>query len=315
MQLKDVLDEFLFELEIKNFSKRTIKTYKNNNNLFFNYLKNEFEITELENVKPNHIKKYFQYLIKKGQKPTYVNNILKNIRAFFLYCEEQEYIKEKPTEKVKWQKEKKVIINTFTTEEIIKILNAYKFTNYLNARNKTIISVLMDTGIRNSELCFIKNKDIKERTILINGKGNKERHVPISPLLKKYMIRYERIKNEYFKNKNVEYDNYFLSNRGKQLTPEAIERVIKIAGDLAEVRNEIRCSPHTLRHWFAQEQLKNGNDCYSVSRLLGHENITITKRYLQSLRDEDIIDMSIKTSPLMNIKGKRWLSWSSNTNT
>ena len=82
---------------------------------------------------------------------------------------------------------------------------------------------------------------------------------------------------------------------------EAVERVIKDAGIKAGIRQDIRCSPHTIRHYFAQKQLKNGLDVYSLSRLLGHENISITKRYLQSLQDNDIVQMSIKTSPLMNL--------------
>lgn len=69
-------------------------------------------------------------------------------------------------------------------------------------------------------------------------------------------------------------------------------------------RKEIRCSPHTCRHYFAQSQLRNGLDVYSLSRLLGHEDISITKRYLQGMQDENIIEMSIKTSPLMNLKVK-----------
>ncbi len=305
MQINDVLQEFLFDLEVKNYSKKTIKGYRNNNNLFFNYLKNEFNIDEIQELKTIHIKNYFLFLKKRGLRPTYINSILKNIRAFCVYSVEEEYIKENPADKVKWQREGKVIINTFSSDEIVNMLKVYKFTTYLKARNKTILSILMDTGIRNTELCLIKCDDINERTVLINGKGNKQRQVPLSPLLKKYMFRYERIRDEYFKNKILREDNYFLSNRGHALTVESVERVVRIAGQVAGVRKEIRCSPHTLRHWFSQEQLRNGLDVYSVSRLLGHENITITKRYLQSIKDEDIIEMSIKTSPLMNLNGGR----------
>jgi len=126
--------------------------------------------------------------------------------------------------------------------------------------------------------------------VAIRGKGNKERQVSISPLLRKYMIRYERIRDFYFKDKIVNHDNYFLSNIGRPLTPETIERVVGIAVKTAGVRDEIRCSPHTIRHWYAQEQLRNGLDVYSLSRLLGHKDINITKRYLQSIKDEDIIE-------------------------
>lgn len=120
-------------------------------------------------------------------------------------------------------------------------------------------------------------------------------------MLKKVMIRYERIKDFYFKDKNVKHDNYFLSNTGLPLTIEAVERVVRIAGETAKVREDIRCSPHTIRHYYAQAQLRNGLDVYSLSRLLGHENISITKRYLQGLQDESILEMSVKTSPLMNL--------------
>lgn len=169
-------------------------------------------------------------------------------------------------------------------------------------RNKVIIAMFIDTGIRCNELCTIENANIKGNFILIHGKGNKERQVGISPLLKKLMIKHERIKEEFFRNKYNLTENYFLSRNGYMLTIEAVERIVKEAGKIANVREEIRCSPHTLRHYAAQKQLKNGLDVYSLSRILGHENITITKRYLQSMQDGDIVEMSIKTSPLMNLK-------------
>ncbi len=85
------------------------------------------------------------------------------------------------------------------------------------------------------------------------------------------------------------------------MTPEAIERVVKKCGEQANVRTDIRCSLHTCRYTYAQMQLKNGLDVYSLSRILGYENITITKRYLQSLTDADILALAVKTSPLMNL--------------
>ena len=86
------------------------------------------------------------------------------------------------------------------------------------------------------------------------------------------------------------------------MTKEAMEHVFKQASAQADIRSEIRCSPHTARHYFAQTHLRNGLDVYSVSRLLGHENINITKRYLQSMQDSSIVEMAVKTSPLRNIR-------------
>jgi integrase/recombinase XerD len=300
--INEVLKEFIFDCEIRKISPRTLKGYKNNNQRFFNYIEQEFNITELEEFSHLHIKKYFRFLIDKGLTETYANGILKCMRAFFVYCVNEEYVSKNPYLKVSWQREPKTLINTFTDLEVINMINAFDYLNYLNARNKTIIAFLIDTGARNAETCSILTNNIKENYVLITGKGNKQRQVGLSPELKKIMIKYNRIKEFYFKDKNVNYENYFLSNTGLPLTIETIERIVKIAGEIAGVRKEIRCSPHTIRHYFAQKQLRNNLDVYSLSRILGHENVMITKIYLQSIKDEDIVAMSIKTSPLATLK-------------
>lgn len=116
------------------------------------------------------------------------------------------------------------------------------------------------------------------------------------------MIRYLRVRESYIKDKINYNDEYLLlSQKGKKLTVETIERVVLECGNNSNVRKEIRISPHTCRHFYAQTQLKNGCDLFTVSRLLGHTNINITKRYLQSMQDYDILELGAKTSPLMNL--------------
>ncbi|MDM5199221.1 tyrosine-type recombinase/integrase [Fictibacillus enclensis] len=303
MNLEDTLKEFLYHVQAKNFSVRTIKGYRNNNAKFFVYLLSEFSIDELEDIKPLHVKSYLMFLKNKGRKETYINTILKAIRAFFNFCEEEDYVlpKNNPCNKVKWMKEPKTLIKTFTDDEIKAMINVYNTTTYLEARNKLIIMMFTDLGIRCLELCDLLESNVTETSIIIRGKGNKERYLYISPVLKKYMIKYERIKKMYFKDSLKSYPHYFLSNNGYPLTVTGVEKFIKIAGQKAGVRQEIRCSPHSFRHYFAQKQLQNGLDVYSLSRLLGHEGIEITKIYLQSLDDTKIVDSAINTSPLMTI--------------
>lgn len=301
-KLNDILEEFILELTIRNYTERTIKGYRNNNLRFFKYLKEKFEIDQLEDIKPLHIRDYMKYLKDLGRSAVYMNTILKNIRAFLKYCEEEEYIETNPSKKVKWNREEKTLIKTFNDKEVVKMINSWNYKSYYNARNKAIIATLIDTGIRNFELCNLKVTDVRKSVLRVMGKGNKERYVPISPFLKKGLLRYERIRENYIKDKNLVDDNYFLSYRCRALTGEAVERVVKITGNKANVRKEIRCSPHTFRHYYAHKQLQNGLDVYSLSRLLGHSNIQITKEYLRGLNDEVIMEMSIKTSPLMNLK-------------
>lgn len=302
MLLEDVLKEFIYDAELRGLSPRTIKSYKNNNARFFKFLEEELNITELKRVTTKQIKMYLSLLKEQKLSESYSNGILKVVRSFFNYCVDEGYITENPAFKVKWIKEPVTLITTFTDNEIVKMLKVLPNNNFLNVRNNAILAMFLETGIRNFELCNIKKEHIRDRDIVIQGKGNKERVVPLTSGLMKYLIKYDRVSEVYFNDKLLVEEYYFLSRTGRQLTVEANERIIANIGELAGVREEIRCSPHTLRHYFSQSQLKNGLDVYSLSRLLGHTNISITKRYLQSLEDEELIDMASNTSVLANLR-------------
>lgn len=86
------------------------------------------------------------------------------------------------------------------------------------------------------------------------------------------------------------------------LTIEAVERVVRKTGKIAKIREELRCSPHTIRHYYCQFLLRQGIDSHSISRLVGHSNTNITKIYLQSLDDEKIVEMGSTVSPMMILK-------------
>ena len=298
---KHCLDEFKLDCQLRRLSDRTIKGYYNNTLNFLTYAEKHHEITEVDEIRTVHIKHYIQYLLNKKLAATYINGILKCLRAFFRFAIQEEYICTNPALKVKTQKEPKVLIKAFNDDEVRSLLSAFDYSTFLSARNKMVLAIAFDTGARNTEICDIKRDDIRDNVILIHGKGNKERNVPISPYLRRVMLKYERMRNYYFDDKVIPYDNYLLSRTGRPLTKEALEHIFNQANQKAKVRESIRCSPHTARHYFAQSCLRNGLDVYSVSRLLGHENINITKRYLQSLEDHAIVEMAAKASPLFNL--------------
>lgn len=302
MFTREILEEFKLECELRRLTPRTIKGYYNSSLQFLTWLEKQQGIIELEEIRTTHIKMYMQYLIKKNLSPSYINSVLRCIRAYFRYAVEEDYLRINPAEKINWQRQGKVLINTFTDEEVRALLNVFDFSTYLSARNKLVLAIAFDTGARNSEICDILEKDIRDNVILLHGKGNKERHVPLTPYLKRAILKYRRIKDVYFEDKVLPHKNLLLSRTGRPLTKEAIEHIFNQAALQVEIREEIRCSPHTARHYFAQTHLRNGLDVYSVSRLLGHENINITKRYLQSLQDSSIVEMAVKTSPLRNLK-------------
>ena len=239
MLAKDCLAEFKVECDLRRLSSRTTKGYYNNTALFLTYLEKHLEVTELEEIRTPHIKKYLQYLLEKKLSPSYINGILKSLRAFFKFAQDEEYIGNNPATRVNWQREGKVLIETFTDEEVHSLLNAFDFSTYLSARNKLILAIAFDTGARNTEICDILEEDVRDNMILIHGKGNKERHVPVTPYLKKLLFKYQRIKSVYFANQNLQYGNLLLSRTGRPLTKEALEHIFSQAAQLADVRERM----------------------------------------------------------------------------
>ena len=114
MLAKDKLEEFKLECELRRLTPRTIKGYYNSTLLFLTWLERQEEIKELEAIRPQHIKMYIQYLIKKQLTPSYINAILRCIRAYFRYATEEAYLSSNPATKISWQKQGKVMINTFS---------------------------------------------------------------------------------------------------------------------------------------------------------------------------------------------------------
>lgn len=299
---EDVLKEFIFECRMRKLSERTIKGYKNNNLRFFQFIEKEYQVTELEDTYPQAIKGYIAYLSLLGRKETYINGIIKTMKAYFTYVMNEGYLRKNPMDKIKFQKEAIPLITTFNDDEVIRMIKYFNGTKFLDVRNKLLMTLLFDTGLRNSEICNLKVTDIRDAYIFVDGKGKKQRAVPISPILNKQLIKYNRVRGLYIKDKfayQTEY--YLLSQKGKKLTVEAIERIVKDCGEACKVRKDIRISPHTCRHYFAQAQLKNGCDLYTLSRLLGHTNPNITKIYLRSMNDDDLLKLAVGTSPLLNL--------------
>ncbi len=247
MQVDGIIKEFLLECTIKGFSPRTIKSYRNNLCRFVSLSETE----ELAALTSARIKQTISIFQENDLKATYINSQIKTLRAFFVYVTQQEYIAVNPMKKVPWCKEKMPLIATFTDNEVKGMLEAYSELTFMEMRNKAILAMLFDTGIRCLELCFLTQSDISDTHITIMGKGGKERIAAVSPKLHRILFKYNRMRDCYFSGKDFVADNLFLSRTGKQLTNTAVERIVRIAGEKAEIDDKLRCSPHTCRHYFA----------------------------------------------------------------
>ncbi len=301
MLLADACTEYVFSCKVRRLSEKTIDNYRKQILYWNRYLDEVCDVQEVEKVRPIHIKNFIILKEKDKRKPAYINDLLKAYRSFFNYCVEEEYIDESPLAKVKNVKEPRVIINTFTLTDIKKMLEYYHGADYLSVRNRAILAALFDSGIRCAELMSLTDDKVREDYMLIHGKGDKERVVPKSPFLSKCMMRYQRARENYFAGKLPPQGYTFLSKTGKKLTHEAVAKIVRNASRAAKVDKSVRASPHTCRHTFAQLQLKDGIDLYTLSRLMGHENIAITQRYLRGMKDDSILQEGNKHSPLMRL--------------
>lgn len=201
MLLEDVLKEYLYDCQLRKLSERTLKSLRNNNKRLFCYLASEFAVLELEEVKRVHVQAFVNHLADTGHKETYVNSMINSFRGLFTYCIGEDYIKETPMQKVKFQKEEVPLILTFNSEEVKRMISYYSCKTFLDQRNRLLIITLLDSGIRNSELCDILLEDIHENAIKIRGKGKKVRYVPLTPAINKELIRYMRLREGYVKDK------------------------------------------------------------------------------------------------------------------
>ena len=301
MLLTDCLEEFIYDCECRHLAKGTLRNYRGQCEYLIRYLA-ELGIRHIEDVKPQHLRNFLKQKQDAGCKPNYINDLLKAHKTMFNYLENEGYIQVNVAAKVKNVRKPKVIIETFSEQEIRRMLNYYSGSDYLSIRNKTMIALLFDTGVRCNEMIMMEPEDVAHDYIVVrHGKGNKERVVPKSSYLGKQLMRYMRARTGYFADKAPKYSNLFLTKRGKLLTSVDVGKVLKLAAREVGVSPSIRVSPHTCRHTFAHMQLKNGLDVYSLSRVMGHVNISITQRYLQGIRDSDIVASSKRTSPLMNL--------------
>lgn len=319
-------NELLLEMELTDKARGlSAKTIKKNNKvlkMFFKFLSTEYGLDNISQVKPTHIKKFMVSKVEEGSAESYVNVFLRSIRALFLFAENEGYMPQdkNPTLRVRWMSEKKVMVRAWSNTDIKKMIDytdtcvrvaKKKVTKtrgamslFVAERNKLMVLVLADTGLRVSELCSLKNEDVTPRAVYVNnGKGKKDRSLYSSPQVRKQLLHYNRAKEKYFNRKKdlkIE-NNIFLSKNGEKLSVDMVERFIKQIGVDAGCDPAIRMSPHTFRHYFTQTQLDNGTSIYDIQRLLGHSSIKTTETYLRSISSDKVLNRGLTNSPLMTL--------------
>jgi len=278
MFMKDNIDDYLTYIKLeKKLSDNTYDNYKLDLISYFNYLKS-IGITDSSKITLNTINDYIKFLNQKGLSTKSITRHITTIKEFHKYLVKRKILEKDETvnlENIKGIKKLPVVINQDDMSKILDINldNPYKY------RDKAMLELMYGSGLRVSELVnlTIYSIDLENDTILIEGKGKKQRIVPINRYTKKAILDYLDVRNSLIKVKNGIPDKLFLNNHGKGITRQGFNLILSKI--LEENGIKVKATPHTLRHTFATDLLNNGADLRSIQELLGHSDIVTTRIY------------------------------------
>lgn len=239
----------------------------------------ETEGKAVENLSTEDIQAFISDLYDLGISLTSIARIVAGVRAFYTYLELEKIIDLNPTELIEAPRKPRKLPPVLSLEEIDAMIDACSLMGEQAVRNRAILEMLYGSGLRVSELCnlTIDRLILPESLVVVEGKGSKERIVPMSATAVKAVTEYleERLNMEA---KPGETGILFLNRRGKRLTRVMIFYIIKELAETVGIDKIV--SPHTLRHSFATHLLEGGANLRAIQQMLGHESIATTELYL-----------------------------------
>ena len=284
----DYVQEFYNFLKYElNMSENTIKSYVFDVNLFMNFL--EKEGVDLKSVDKNVIR---NWMTERLEHTTYRGNLegerslarrICSLKKYFKFLLNKKYISENPFISIASPKKRIKNPDVLYAKQVAELLKANRErTDELASRDQALLEIMYCSGLRCSEVTglIITQIDFHNRTILIKGKGGKERVVPFSENCKKYLLDYAKNLRKKLEQMAGERTNYFfLNSKGKKLTNRGLEYIIESISKKAGLSLGFSLHPHVLRHSFATNLLENGADLRVIQELLGHSSINTTQIY------------------------------------
>ena len=261
----------------RGLSNNTREGYLNDVKKLLNYL-NENNLS-LKDVSLDHLHNFIATLHDLGISSRSQARIISGIKSFFRFLKLENHIDTNPTLLLESPRVGRKLPEVLSIEEIDEMISCIDLSANEGQRNRAIIETLYSCGLRVSELINLEINKIflEEEYIVIKGKGNKERIVPISPTAI-HEIKLYLDDRRHLDIKSGEENILFLNRRGRRLPRVMIFYIIKQLAELANIRKEI--SPHTLRHSFATHLLEGGATLRAIQQMLGHESISTTEIYI-----------------------------------
>lgn len=274
--------QFLRFLQVeKNASPHTIAAYESDVQQFFAFLHRFYRTAQpdLRQVTPSVIRVYLAELQRQGQSRTTIARHMASLRSFCRYLCRRDVLASNPFKLIHSPKLARRLPVFLEVPEVAALL-ALPDGSVLGLRDRALLELIYASGLRVSEAVGLKLSDVdsEQRTVLVFGKGAKERIVPVGRVAMAAIRRYlEQARPQLARKCPVANEHIFLNRYGGPLTDRSVRRVVDKYVQRLALNKHV--SPHTLRHSFATHLLNNGADLRSVQELLGHANLSTTQLY------------------------------------
>ena len=278
--MNDYLTDYIIFLRIeKNLSPNTIEAYQRDLERYLKSLQEDAKLTDLNDVRQYHIRKYIRILTDVNLAQTSINRAFSAIRSFHNYLTGEDIIKNNPVLTLDMPKTTRKLPEVLSPDEIDMILDTVETDKSLGIRDLAVLEILYSGGLRVTEACDLKLTDLllDAEMLRITGKGNKQRLVPFGPKALERLNQYLTKERPSLARKKKNRGRVFLSRNGLPLTRMAVWLILKKWVGLAGIKKDV--SPHTLRHSFATHLLEGGADLRAVQEMLGHSDIATTQIY------------------------------------
>jgi integrase/recombinase XerD len=313
--LEEAFRKFLLVKDIEGLRERTLKDHVTHFTYFLYFLdRKEKDINYLHEVTTNLCREYISFMkndkvkwdnhgvlydksTTKGLSPVTINIRIRTLKAQFKFYVQEGYLSMNPWDRVPLLKTDKGKIHALSKEEILKLLRVPDKSAFAGYRNYTLISTLLDTGCRISELLAVNewDLDLDNGIIYVEGENSKPRSGRPVPVSTKTSV----LIKELLKHNSILEDRepaIFITVSGKRLLDSDVRRILKDYSKKAVIKN-VRVSPHVMRHTFAKHYILNGGDPFTLQNILGHSTMEMTRKYIL-MKIDDLKKQHERFSPL-----------------